>query len=93
MGKEIITFGDNEIEKRKFLCYKNPIFKKDVHADNILISNKTSFGKKNHKYLIVYMDDDFKIKPLHIILPKMSGYVIVYDGMYFLIEGDELFKK
>ena len=25
MGKEIITFGENEIQKRKFHRYKNPI--------------------------------------------------------------------
>ena len=30
MNKKIITFGDNEIEKRKFLCRKNPVLLKDV---------------------------------------------------------------
>ena len=37
------------------------------------------------------------IKPLHIMLPKMSTYVRNYDGetksMHFLIEDNELFKK
>ena len=28
MAKEIITFGDFEIEKHKFHRYKNPIFKR-----------------------------------------------------------------
>ena len=27
MGKEILTFGDTEIEKTKVYCYKSPIFK------------------------------------------------------------------
>ena len=28
MGKEILTLGDNEIEKNKFYCHKSPIFLK-----------------------------------------------------------------
>ena len=37
------------------------------------------------------------IKPLHIMFPKTSAYVKIYDGqtkgMYFLIENDELLEK
>ena len=32
----------------------------------ILISSKTSSDKKIHKYFIGYLDDNYKIKPLHI---------------------------
>ena len=43
------------------------------------------------------MYDNHKVKPLHIMLPKTSAYVKIYDGqtkwVYFLIEGDDLFKK
>ena len=39
----------------------------------------------------------YKIKLLHIILPKASAYVKNYDGqtkwMYFLIEDDDLLEK
>ena len=49
MSKEIITFGDIEIEKRKLHCYKNPIFLKDVDIDNMLISDKVSSSEKNYK--------------------------------------------
>ena len=45
MGKEIITFGNTEIEKQKFY-FKNLFFLKDVDIGNLLISNKTSFGEK-----------------------------------------------
>ena len=38
MGKEVLTFGYNEIEKRKFHCYKNPIYLEDVDDDKTLIS-------------------------------------------------------
>ena len=53
--------------------------------------------KKNYKYLIGYLYDDYKIKPLHIMLSKPSAYVKSYDGqtkwIYFLIEDDELLGK
>ena len=39
-----------------------------------------SSGVKNYKYFMGYLYNDFKIKPLHIILPKMSTYVKRYDG-------------
>ena len=43
------------------------------------------------------MYDDYKIKPLYIMLPKTKTYVKIFDGqtkwMYFLIEGDELLEK
>ena len=43
------------------------------------------------------MHNDHKVKPLHIILPKIGTYVISYDGetkwMYFLIEYDDLLEN
>ena len=95
MGKEILTFGDIEMEKN----YRNktPIFLKDVDIEKVLVSNKISFGEKNYKYLIGYLYNDNKVKPLHIMLPKTSTYVISYDGqikdLYFLIEGNVLLEK
>ena len=90
MGKEILTFGDIEIEKHKFYCYKSPTFKEDGDIDNILVFNKISSSEKNYKYFIGYLYDDYKIKLLHIVLPKRSAYVQSYDGqtkwMHFLID-------
>ena len=43
------------------------------------------------------MHDDYKVKPLHIMLPKTSAYVKTYDGqtkwIHFLIEANDLLKK
>ena len=43
------------------------------------------------------MDDDFKIKPFTVILPKASAYVKRYNDetklMYFLTKDDELLKN
>ena len=44
-----------------------------------------------------YLYDDYKVKPLHIMLPKTSAYVKSYDGqtkwMYILIKEDNLLEK
>ena len=49
MGKEILTFGNIEIEKNKFHRCKTPIFLKDADIEKVLVSNKISFGEKNYK--------------------------------------------
>ena len=97
MCKEFITFSNIKFEEHKFHCYKSPIFKEVVDIDNVLVSKKVSSGEKNYKYFIGYLYDDYKIKPLHIMLPKTSLNVKLYHGqtkcMYFLFEDDELFEK
>ena len=55
MDKEIITFGDYEIEEQKFHRYKSPIFLGDVDNGNILVSNKISSVEKNYKCFIGYL--------------------------------------
>ena len=97
MGKEILTFGNIEIEKNKFCRNKTLIFLKSVDIAKVLVSNKITFGEKNYKYFIGYLYNDDKVKPLDIMLPKTSAYVKSYDGqtkwMYFLIEDHELLEK
>ena len=89
----IITFDDIDIEKSKFHHHKSPVFQK------MQIQYLTRFllVKRNYKYFIGYSNDDYKVKPLQIMLPKTSAYVKNYNGqskwMYFLIEDDELLEK
>ena len=96
MGKEIIIFGDIELEKHKFGRYKT-LFLEDVDIKRVLLSNKISSGEKNYEYFIDYLHDDFKVKPLYIMLPETSSYVKSYHGqtklMYFLVEDDDLLEK
>ena len=49
MGKDILTFGDIEIEKKVY-CHESPIFLKDVDIEKVLISSKISSSEKNYKY-------------------------------------------
>ena len=85
MSKEILTLGD--IEKNKFYSHKSPIYLENVDFEKVLVSNKISSGEKIYKYFTGYLYNDYKVKPLYIMVPKTSSYVKGYDGqtkcMYF----------
>ena len=85
MSKEIKTFGNIQIEKSKFHLRKNLILLNDVHIVNILTSSTASTvstDAKNYIYFIGYNNDNYKMKPLHIMLPKSSAYVKGYDSEF-----------
>ena len=64
-------------------------FLSNADIDNILISNRISFGERNYEYVIGSIDD-YKIKPFSIILLKTSACVEKYDGgtkwMHFFLK-------
>ena len=97
MGKEILMFGDTEIEKTNFYRDKTPIFLKDVDIEKVLACIKIYFDEKNYNYHFGYLYNDHKVKPLHIMLPKSSSYVKSFDEqtnwIYFLIEDHDLLEK
>ena len=51
MGKEIITFGDVEVENQKLYQHKSPISIYDLNVDRIVVSSKVSFGKNGFKWV------------------------------------------
>ena len=55
----------------------------EVDVKKILISSPVSYGEKGFKYLIRYQDDD-KIKPLCIMLPKLTEYVKCFDEIKYM---------
>ena len=69
----MIKFDGTEIEKHKFYQHKNPISIYNVDINKKLVSNKGFFGKKVFKYIIGY-NYGKKIRPLCVILQKMSAY-------------------
>ena len=70
MGKEILTFGNIEIEKKiNFTTIRLQFFFLgwggwgwDVDIVKALVFNKISFGEKNYKYFIGYLYDGYTIK-------------------------------
>ena len=54
MGKEILTFGNIEIEKNKFYYNKNPAPLTDLNIEKVLVSNKIFYlVKKSINTLLV----------------------------------------
>ena len=54
MGKEILTFGDIELAKKKEFYYNtSPVPLKDIHIEKILVSKKISSGEKTINNLLV----------------------------------------
>ena len=97
-----MKFGEKEIAKEKFYAAKKPIKIQDVNIDNIVIW-KLIETKTNSKYLIGIKFDK-AIRPLVLIMPKMSGYVKTFkvkDGdkdknnklMSFCIDDEKLIEK
>ena len=81
--------------KIKILCCKKPIKVWDVNADNIVIS-KLIETKTNSKCLIE-IEFDKTIRPLVLIMPKMSGYVQTFkvkeeDNKLISIDDVNLFE-
>ena len=68
----MLRFGETKITKEKFYAAKKAINIWDVNVDNIVIS-KLVKTKTSSKYLIGYLDK--VIRPLVLIMPKMSRYV------------------
>ena len=56
------------------------------------LKSKFYFDEKHYNYFVGYFHNDYKVKSLHIVLPKTSAYVKSYDWqpkwMYFLIKDD-----
>ena len=52
----------------------------DADIEKVLVSKLISFGEKNDKYFVGYLYNDNKVKPLNIMLPKISAYVKNYNG-------------
>ena len=79
----MFRFREKEIAKEKSYASKKTIKIWDVNVDKIVIS-KLVKTKTNSKYLIEIKSDK-TIRPLVLIMPKMSGYVKTFK----VKEGDK----
>ena len=68
----MVRFGEKEIAKEKFYAAKKPIKIYDLNVNKLVIS-KLVKAKTSSKYLIGYLAK--AIRPLVLIMSKMSGYV------------------
>ena len=83
------------LTKKNFIGLK-PIDFISVNVDQIVVSYKFKHNKKVFKHFIGYQKDEI-VKPLCIILPQMSGYIIYFENggksMSFLVKDNEVWNK
>ena len=89
----MVRFGKTKTAKKKFYAAKKTIKNWDINVDNI-VASKLVETKTNSKYLIG-MKFDKAIRPLVLIMPKMSAYVKTFGVenkinklMFFLIDDE-----
>ena len=73
MSKEIITFGNIEVEKYRFHQHKSPISTYDVNIDRIGVTNEVPLSKKGFKYSTGYENDQEKVMSLCIMKEDLKG--------------------
>ena len=78
-----LTFGNIQIKKREFHKSKHLIGVNETNIDKLVISDNAPYSKKDFKLFIGYKDDD-KIKPLCVMLPKMSEYFKCFDETKYM---------
>ena len=91
-----INFNNEKINKKAFYNNKKQFDIQQTDTNEILISEPEAYGKKNAiKYIIGYNDN--VIRPLHILLPKVIGYIKYSDDdkktMSFVVDDAELLIK
>ena len=96
MGEKTLKFNDIILNKKEFHKSKESIDLFSVNVDEIVVSDKFKHNNENFKHFIGYQKGGI-VKPLCIILPKMSGYIKYFENggkhMPFLIKDDEVWDK
>lgn len=77
MENIIIKSHDIKVSKSIFHQHKRPIPTRNVDTNTIVVSDKTSFGKKKIRYFVGYAAD--KIQNFMCISTKMSPYRNEFD--------------
>ena len=96
MSEKTLKFDNIRVNKKEFHKSKQPIDLDLVNVDQIVVSDKFKHSDCSFKYFIGYKEGEV-IKPLHIILPQMNGYIKYFENggknMSFTIENDSVLKK
>ena len=92
-----MKFGEIKAVQEEIYGGKMPIRIIRINVDNTIIL-KLAETKNNSKYLIGYLDD--VIRPLVLVLPKLSGYLKTFNGrdknnklISLRVDDDMLFEK
>ena len=96
MSGKTLKFNNISLNKKEFHKSKEPIELMSVIVDQIVVSDKFKHNNEGFKYFISYLEGEI-VKPLCIILPQMSGYIIYFENggknMSFFIKDDKVLEK
>ena len=96
MSEKTLKLNNIRLNKKEFHKSKEPIDLMSVNIDQIVVSDKFKHNNKGFKYFIGYQESGI-VKPLCIILPRMSGYIKYFENgdkiMYFFIKDDKVWEK
>ena len=96
MSLQKITFGDKEVDKKKFYSSKEAILLDSVDLSKIVVSSRWKLNDATYKYFCGYLNNDV-MKPLCVILPQMNGYIKYFDdggkNMSFVTDDEKVYKK
>lgn len=87
MSGKVLKFVNNEIEKLKFHSSKSPISRNNADINKIARSNK--FARSTGFQHFLCFKNDEVVAPLCIMLPKMSGFIRVFDKSKNMIFFDQ----
>ena len=94
--KKTLKFDNIRVNKKEFHKSKQPIVLKSVNVNQIVVSDRFKHSDEGFKYFIGYQDDEI-VKPLCIILPRMSGYIKYFENggknMSFMVKDDNVLDK
>ena len=84
------------MSENKFHKSKQPIDLNLVNVDEVVVFDNFKDNDDGFKYFIGYKEDKI-VKPLCIILPKMSGYIKYFENggknMSFVVKNDMYLNK
>ena len=94
--KKTLKFNNTKLNKKEFHKSKQVTDLNLVTVDQIVVSDKFRHSDDGFKYFNGYQEGEI-VKPLHIILPQMIGYIKYFENggknMSFLIKDDEVGEK
>ena len=90
MSEKTLKFNNIRVNKKEFHKSKQPVDLMPVNVDQIFVSDKFKHSGEGFKYFIYYQEGEI-VKPLCIILPQISGYIISVIKANFL--GNDMPKE
>ena len=96
MSGNTLKFNNIKLNKKEFHKSQQPIDLVSVTVDQIVISDKFKHSDERFNHFIRYQEGEI-VKPLCVILPKMSGYIKYFENagknVSFFLKDNETWEK